>query len=147
MIVASVNIRLLNLSRFRAFSEDRYDWPKAGVPDALTAEMEKAQREKEKEKKKRMKAKKAEQEQLGRMAQIEQKASTALASSASAGVVLKPKKEESVCEICKSPLTKKNSVDVFDKKVCSPECALKMRRKVQAEAAEARLKATAKTSS
>jgi hypothetical protein len=149
--------------RFRACCESRYDWSGAGVPEALTAEAEAAQREREKEKKRRAKQRKAEAH-----AQQPAPAPSAAASTLASGegkppseaatdlhanskkangqsssvpsAVPKGKKEEPKCASCGQVLNKRTSVDVFDKKACGPDCAVKLRRRIQAEAAEARLK-------
>jgi ribosomal protein L37AE/L43A len=144
-------------SRFRAFCESRYDWSGAGVPDALTAEAEAAQREREKEKKRRAKQRKAEaaqQQPAPSVAMSTPAVITARVSSdevatvrvsgkktdAPSATVSKGKKEEPMCASCGQVLNKRTSVDVFDKKACGSECAVKLRRRIQAEAAEARLK-------
>ena len=144
--------------RYRAEAEERWNWTLAGVPDALTPEMEKAQREKEKEKKKRAKSKKVEHK-----AAEEGKASSAGDAPVSFAGVKKnnlsaPSQESRVqdkrsvapaekigadrftCANCGNSLFGKTSFDVFDRRCCDADCAAKYKRKVLSAAAESRLK-------
>lgn len=120
---------------YRAVAEDAYDWDgQSGVPSALTDDMIRQAKEKERDKKKRSKQKKKEDK-----AAKEDVARREEEAKAAAEALLRESAGE--CALCRKSLYKSvDSYDVFDKKCCSSACAVLMRRKLMAEAAEKRLK-------
>ena len=122
--------------RYRATAETRWNWGDAGVPEALTVEMERIQKEKEKEKKKRAKQKKVEQK--------EKEKAVALKSTDQATTPpgeLKTRAERAgVCAKCNVSLFRKTTTSISGFECCSADCAAKMKRKLAADAAIARFK-------
>jgi hypothetical protein len=124
--------------RFRATAEDKWNWSEAGVPEALTEEMEKIQKEKEKEKKKRAKARKAEQKrQEDREAEEARARGEEPKAKATAEAV--PRAAAAAdCASCNVSLFRKPVVMVGDSTCCGAECAAKYKRRLAADAAMAR---------
>ena len=118
--------------RHRADHEDQWDWEAAGVPPALTKEMEQSQKAKEKEKKKRAKQRKKEQKER-------EVAAAELARQTAAQREIEEQKLAGNCAQCGIPLVNSKALDVFERRVCSSNCVLQLRRKLSAEAAEKRL--------
>lgn len=125
--------------RFRATAERQWNWSDAGVPDALTPEMETAQKEKEKEKKKRAKAKKAEQKEQESVEAA--RAAEVVATIKSDVPGAKPRAAAAGnCAQCNTSLFRKAVVNVGDASCCSTDCAAKFKRQLAADAAMARFK-------
>ena len=123
--------------------EEKWNWTAAGVPAAITAEIELAQREKEKEKKKRAKAKKKEQKEKDEREAIMMKEREDLQAQAAAAALQKyreeNKKSAGSCANCNISLYGIKALDVFDRRCCSSNCVVSLRRKLAAEAALKRL--------
>lgn len=118
------------------------DWLNSGVDSAITNELEKLRKEKEREKKKRQKenkklSKEREAETLKSIQEMQLKAKIELERKEAEEIELL-KKILGNCYICQTSLYKHELYEVFDKKVCSNQCVLIVRRKLAAEAAEKR---------
>lgn len=117
-----------------------WNWSKSLIPEPITEDSIKLKKEKEKLKKKRQNEKKKElkiqlendlkfaRELLAKEEEEERKRLEQLKIIAGN------------CEFCKTTLYGKEFFDVYNFKTCSTDCATKLRRKVQAEAAEKRLR-------
>lgn len=144
------------MSRFRATSEDLWDWNACGVPTALSDELIQQQKEKEKEKKKKLKQKKKNEKELKKLNEIEssenqqqqqQQQEENLKNETPAEIISKQYQEMNTkareaagyCEYCKNSLYGIQSYEIFDKKCCSSSCVVSLRRKISAEAAEKRM--------
>ena len=119
-------------------SEIQWNWDAAGVPAALTDELEKAQRDKEKEKKKRAKQRKKEQKEKDER-ELEEANKKRLEQEQE----LEKQKELSklnagACAFCNKSLFGIKALDIFDRRCCSSPCVLALRRKLAADAALAR---------
>eukprot|EP00746_Dinoflagellata_sp_MGD_P004770 gnl/MRDRNA2_/MRDRNA2_109231_c0_seq1.p1 gnl/MRDRNA2_/MRDRNA2_109231_c0~~gnl/MRDRNA2_/MRDRNA2_109231_c0_seq1.p1 ORF type:complete len:548 (+),score=161.02 gnl/MRDRNA2_/MRDRNA2_109231_c0_seq1:88-1731(+) len=115
------------IRKWRGANEDLWDWTQAGVPEALTDEMEQRRKEKEKEKKKKQKekqkankAKDKEEAEVQRQKEEAEKAAIEAATSS--------------CDCCKKKITCTpfRRLDFF---YCSTDCVANHRRQLQAEAA------------
>jgi hypothetical protein len=131
--------------RARADAEDAWDWTAAGVPAALTADMEKAQREKEKEKKKRAKAKKKDQK-----TKEEEAKELAIKQLEDQEEAARQKEEEArssavsragCCASCGASLYHVQTVEVVaGDRCCNSTCAIRHKRKLAADAALDRIR-------
>lgn len=132
--------------RYRGSSpqiEALWNWDELGVGPPLTEDLEKLKREKEKEKKKRAKARKKEQKERDDAAAAELVARQAReaqeAEIAKAQRLEQAKANAGQCACCGMSLFGIQPFDVFDRRCCSSECVIKLRRRLAAEAAEKRL--------
>ena len=124
--------------RYRAIAEEKWNWVDAGVPAALTPEMERLQKEKEKEKKKKAKEKKAQRKLQEQSEMVSPGPGEDLPHVAKA-IEVKPRSAQAGnCALCSVSLFRKSTVQVGENSCCSPECAAKLKRKLAADAAAAR---------
>lgn len=127
--------------RYRATAELKWNWTDAGVPEALTTEMERIQKEKEKEKKKRAKLKKAEQKEKQDGMELEQLEEVDYMTVAK---TTEPPKARAFaagdCACCSKSLFRVTPTSINGQDCCSQECAAKLKRKLAADAALARFK-------
>jgi len=126
--------------------EERYDWIFTGVGAALSDETEKEKRLKEKEKKRRAAQRKREQklrdEAMAADAVLRQQVEAQLAVSAASEAMERRRTEAGRCAQCEESLYGRLALDVFDRRCCSSQCVLQLRRKLQAEAALKRIAAS-----
>jgi hypothetical protein len=120
------------MNRYRGVAEEEWDWTSLGVPPPLTEDTIRQQKEKEKEKKKRAKQRKKDEE-------------SARATAAELEAVQRLEREKwerdvaGKCANCEKSLYQIASYDVFDRRCCSSDCVVSLRRKLLAEAAEKRM--------
>jgi hypothetical protein len=123
--------------------EARWNWSKAGVPEPLTDERIAQQKQKEKEKKKRAQQRKKDQkarvEQEEKDRQLAQKLQEELRLKEQQDFEAKQKNKAGACEFCNKSLYKTDFFEALGKKCCSTDCVAKLRRKLVADAAIARL--------
>jgi hypothetical protein len=129
--------------RARAADENAYNWSAAGVPTALTSEMEKAQREKEKEKKKKAKAKKKDQktrEDGTKEAQlVDEEAEEAQRHNLEEQRRQQELTSAGICASCGSSLLNVPFLCVMGYRCCSNTCVIRFKRKLAADAALERI--------
>mmetsp|Transcript_4270 Transcript_4270/g.9224 ORF Transcript_4270/g.9224 Transcript_4270/m.9224 type:complete len:613 (-) Transcript_4270:93-1931(-) len=120
--------------RYRGEHPDKWDYSRSGIPEAITDESEAARKEKQKEKKKKQTQRKKEQKAKERKRQEE--AEKKKAAEEAAILANAPS-----CDMCQKKLSGKSSdwFNRLDFYYCSPECMQGHRRKLQAEAALARM--------
>jgi hypothetical protein len=118
--------------------EDKWPWDSAGIPAALTEDLERQQREKEKEKKRRAKENKKKKKEKD-----EQEAAEALRRAEAQKIAAEEEAKKRMatagnCALCGKALYGAQVYDVFDRRCCSTACVATLRRKLAAEAAEKR---------
>ncbi|KAG5189714.1 hypothetical protein JKP88DRAFT_262073 [Tribonema minus] len=118
--------------RHRASAEDALDWEAAGVPAALTDDMERLRKEKEKEKRKRAKERKKERaaeeqaEKAIKAAEEEvEKARLAVEQQIAMRVMQARRAELLKCGGCGKLVTDPCPLHVFDQRCCSSACIQK----------------------
>lgn len=123
--------------------ESKWNWSKAGVPEPLTDEKIAQQKQKEKEKKKRAQQRKkelkikADQEEKDR--QLAVQLQEELRIKEQQDLERREKDKAGNCEFCLKSLYKTDFFDALGKRCCSTDCVAKLRRKLVADAALARL--------
>lgn len=126
--------------RYRATAESQWNWTDAGVPEGLTAEMERMQKEKEKEKKKRAKQKKLEQKEKEKTEAVRSAEKCDDQVPIPPGELKTRAASAGVCAKCNISLFRKTITSISGFECCSADCAAKLKRKLAADAAIARFK-------
>lgn len=115
--------------------EHLWDWDSAGVPPPLSKEVEMQKKEKEKEKKKRAKQRKKEAKEHETKIENDKNDESPVKKD--------PTPEKSLaaglCAYCEKSLINIKVLDVFDRRCCSTNCVILLRRKLAGEAALQRM--------
>jgi hypothetical protein len=115
--------------------ESKWDWPAAGVPEALTDDVEQLKKEKEREKKRRAKQRKKETKEKDEVAAKQAEEERKRQASEAASALAARMRGAGVCGMCEKPLFGIATLDIFDRRCCSSACVVALRRKLAGEAA------------
>ena len=115
-----------------------WDWDSAGVPPAISEDVEKQRKEKEKEKKKRAKQRKKEAKEREAVKDESAKDEDSRETQKSKE---EPSQKAGTCAFCDKSLFGIKVLDVFDRRCCSTNCVILLRRRLAGEAALKRLAA------
>lgn len=122
--------------------EERWQWNKTGIPEAITDEKIAQQKQKEKEKKKRAQQRKKEQkskmEQQVRDAELARTLQAEFRRQEQIEREARMRQAAGDCAICKKALFGQEFFDVFEQRCCSTNCVQSLKRKLAADAAAAR---------
>lgn len=122
--------------------EERWKWPKTGIPEPITDKTLAMQKQKEKEKKKRAQQRKKEQKLKSEQEAADAKLAYQLQEEMKQQQLREQEERFKAlagnCAVCNKGLFKQEVIDVLDKKCCSSGCVVKLRRQLAAEAAAAR---------
>jgi hypothetical protein len=122
--------------------EERWQWNKTGIPEAITDEKIAQQKQKEKEKKKRAQQRKKEQkakmEQQVRDAELARTLQAEFRRQEQIEREARMRQAAGDCAICKKALFGQEFFDVFEQRCCSTNCVQSLKRKLAADAAATR---------